>query len=1023
MIGDISAPIARYPLTILLLMAAVLAFGVIANPSLPIAPSPNLEFPTIRVFARLPGASAETMATSVALPLERAFAKIAGVRTTTSSSKSGTTTVTVEFDPGRPIEFAANAVQAAMNAVSHELPLALPSPPALRKMNSADTPIVLFSITSDTLSLPEVNELAEIKIKQRLNQLSGVNRVTTSGEQKPAVRIQLDPEKLAASGLSLEDVRFELEATARTAARGEIDAVLGQYSIYANDQHAQAEYWNNAVVVRRGTQSVRVGDIGRVVVGPENAKAVALVQGRPGVILGVYKNLDANAISVVESIKAELPRISSELPPNVNAAIINDRTQTIRTSLGQLTVSLLLGIGGAVGITALVLRSLRLSLVPLLVVASTLIGAMGVFHLTGYGLDNISILALMICVGFLLDDAVIATESIGYRAAQGLSITASEIGTPLVFASACMVGILTPLLFVGGAVGLLMREFATTTIICVVTSVVFALALTPLIASHLLKSGRADQRRPVDRAPSPTPSRTARVYEGALRFILARRMTAVIFIVAMLILTPLLFLIVPKGFLPRQDTGQLLGILEAPEGTTFERLKEQHAEIGRVLLSDPVIESYFSLIEVEPQSGATSQNQFYITLKPKDERALSADHVMARLRAMMRRLNDLRFFVISLQDFSWNNLRGASSHRYTLQFSNVDDLKALAPKLVSKIADGLGKIPGIIVVSSGQKFSGLSWAVEHEHAAKHGVSSQMIDETIFDAFGQRRVGQFFTSQNSHGVIMEIGSAVGDRNMDSQAIRLRSRSVLTDGWVALSELVKWKQQQSSLLEITHLDRLPSVAVNFNLSPGAQLGAVAYAIKLMEASLQLPSSVIGKLDGLGSIDEAQRSSIPLLMIIAVGSVYVLLAFCLGSFIHPLTILSVLPLACAGAIGTQYVFDLEFGLISMGAAVAVVGIALKYVTLTVHSAISAQRDGALTALEAICGASARRLPAITMATIAVVLAGTPLVAASGLGAELWHPLGYGIIGGMVVNLLLLPLLVPVIFVTLDRLRRLGS
>ena len=693
MTGSISAPFIRYPIATSLVMVGILFVGLVAYQNLPVAPLPKVDFPTIQVSAQLPGASAETMASSVAQPLERQFAQIPGVTQTTSSSGLGTSTVVVQFDLDRNIDAAANDIQAAINAASGQLPRDLPAPPTYRKVNPADSPILILSATSDTMTLTELDDNADTKLAQQISQISGVGQVTIGGEQKPAIRVQLDPAKLVAKNISLEDVRAQLAISTVNSPKGSIDGQLRSYTIYANDQLTAADAWNDVIIAYRNGAPLRVRDIGRAVAGPEDAKKAAWAQGKRGVFLVVFKQPGANVIDTVDRIKAELPRLRATMPPSLHVDVLSDRTQTIRASVEDVQFTLLLTIGLVVGVIFVFLRTFWATVIPSVTVPLSLLGACGLMYLVGYTIDNISLMALTISVGFVVDDAIVMLENIVRHVEDGMKPFdaalkgSGEIAFTILSISISLVAVFIPLLLLGGIIGRLFREFAVTTTMCIAVSAFVALTLTPMMASRFLRSEREAHHGRFYAFTERGFDRLLHGYERGLDVVLRHQFITLCVFFATLALTVTLFLAIPKGFFPQQDTGMITGISEAGQDTSFEAMMRYQEEIGKIIGSDPAVATYAMAIGAGGSTSTLNSGRFFITLKPKSERDVSAGQVIARLRPKLEKVEGARLFLQASQDVNVGGRLSRTQFQYTLQDANIDELNEWAPKVLEQAQD------------------------------------------------------------------------------------------------------------------------------------------------------------------------------------------------------------------------------------------------------------------------------------------------------------------------------------------------
>jgi hydrophobic/amphiphilic exporter-1 (mainly G- bacteria), HAE1 family len=1018
--GSISAPFIKFPIATSLVMVGILFVGLIAYQSLPVAPLPKVDFPTIQVSAQLPGASAATMASSVAQPLERQFAQIPGVSQTTSSSGLGTTTVVVQFDLDRNIDAAANDIQAAINAASGQLPPNLPSPPTYRKVNPADSPILLLSVTSDALPLIEVDDNADTMLAQQISQISGVGQVTIGGEQKPAIRIQLDPAKLVAKNISLEDVRTQLAITTVNTPKGSIDGGVRSYTIYANDQLTVAEPWNDVIIAYRNGAPLRVRDIGRAVAGPEDAKKAAWSSGKRGVFLIVFKQPGANVIETVDRIKAELPRLRAAMPPSIKVEILSDRTQTIRASVEDVQFTLLLTIGLVVAVIFLFLRTFWATVIPSVTVPLSLLGACALMYSMSYSLDNISLMALTISVGFVVDDAIVMLENIvrhvedGMKPYEAALKGSAEIAFTILSISVSLVAVFIPLLLLGGIIGRLFREFAVTTTMCIAVSAFVALTLTPMMASRFLRSEKETKHGWFYETTERGFNKMLHIYERGLDLVLRNQFATLCVFLATLALTGYLFISIPKGFFPQQDTGLITGISEAGQDVSFAEMMRRQEALGEIIAKDPAVATYAMALGAGGASATLNNGRFFITLKPKSQRDVSAEQVIARLRPQLEKVEGARLFMQASQDVNIGGRLSRTQFQYTLQDANLEELNEWAPKVLEK----LKSLPMLRDVATDQQTSGtaLTLTLDRDQAARYGLTPQLIDDTLYDAFGQRQVAQYFTQQNSYHVVMEI---LPDLQGDVDSLdKIYIRSPTTGQQVPLATFSQWTTRKTEPLSISHQGQFPAVTISFNLAQGGSLGTATEAIHQVERQMQMPASLIGTFQGNAQAFQASLRTVPMLILAALFVVYLILGILYESYIHPLTILSTLPSAGAGAIATLMLFGFDFSLVAMIGVILLIGIVKKNGIMMVDFAITAERDEHLSATDAVRKAALLRFRPIMMTTAAALLGGVPLMLGAGTGAEIRQPLGYAMVGGLLVSQALTLFTTPVIYIYLDRL-----
>ena len=1016
---SISAPFIRYPIATSLLMAGILFVGLVAYPQLPVAPLPQVDFPTIQVSANLPGASPETMATSVAQPLERQFAQIPGITQMTSTSSLSSTSITIQFDLNRSIDAATNDILGGINAAGGQLPKSLPTPPTYRKVNPADLPILLLSMTSDTLPVTDVDDYADNQMAQQISQISGVAQVTIGGQQKPAVRIQIDPAKLVAKGLSLEDVRNQLAVSTVDNAKGNVDGGTRSYTIYANDQLLKAKDWNDVIVAYRNGGPLRVRDIGTAVAGPEDAKQVAWANGKRGVFLVVFKQPGANVIDTVDKIKAQLPRLIASIPPTIKVTLISDRTQTIRAAVTDVQYTLLLTILLVVLVIFIFLRSVWATIIPSVTVPLALLGACALMWGFGYTLDNLSLMALTISVGFVVDDAIVVLENItryieeGEKPYAAALKGAGEIGFTIVSISISLVAVLIPLLLMGGIIGRLFREFSITLSMAIFVSMVVSLTLTPMMASRFLKaySEQAAHGR-LYLWSERCFDALLRAYEMGLDLVLRWRLTTLLVFFATVALSGYLFVIIPKGFFPQQDTGLITAISEAGQDVSFVEMTHLQEEIGKIVLADPDVAS--TAMAIGGGGNALNNGRMYITLKPRDDRKASAQQIIARLRPRFDKLAGARVFMQAAQDVRLGGRATRTQFEYTLQDSNLDELNSWAPKILRK----LKTLPMLRDVATDQQTEGttLTLAIDRDTASRYGIQPQLIDDTLSDAFGQRQVAQYFTQINSYHVILEILPELQGKVDSLNSIYIKSP--LTGDLVPLSVFAHWTTVPVQPLSISHQGQFPATTISFNLAQGVSLGEATIAIDKAVSEMGVPATIASSFQGTAQAFQQSLGTIPLLILAALVVVYLILGILYESYIHPLTIISTLPSAGVGALATLMLFGYDFSLIALIGIILLIGIVKKNGIMLVDFAIVAERDEHLSPEAAIRKAALIRFRPIMMTTMAALLGGVPLMLGTGTGAEIRQPLGYAMVGGLIVSQALTLFTTPVVYLYLDRL-----
>jgi HAE1 family hydrophobic/amphiphilic exporter-1 len=1014
----ISAPFIRYPIGTSLMMAGILFVGLVAYPLLPVAPLPQVDFPTIQVAASLPGGSPETMASSVAQPLERQLAQIPGVAQMTSTSYLGTAAVTIQFDLNRSIDGAANDVQAAINAASGQLPKNLPSPPTYRKVNPADSPILLLSATSDTLPLTTVSDAVDAQLAQQISQISGVAQVTIGGQQKPSVRIQVDPAKLVAKGLSLEDVRSQITITTVDSPKGNIDGATRAYTIYANDQMLDSKDWNDVIIAYRNGGPLRIRDIGQAVTGPEDAKQAAWANGKRGVFLVVFKQPGANVIETVDKIKATLPRLVAAIPPAIKIDVISDRTTTIRAAVEDVQYTLLLTIALVVMVIFVFLRSFWATVIPTVTVPLALLGACALMWVFGYTLDNLSLMALTIAVGFVVDDAIVMLENItryieeGEKPMAAALKGAKEIGFTIVSISISLVAVLIPLLLMGGIIGRLFREFAVTLAMTIFVSMVVSLTLTPMMASRFLRAHGDTQHGRFYQWSERAFDAMLHGYERGLDLALRWRLTTLVVFFATLGLSVYLFMVIPKGFFPQQDVGLITATSEAGQDISFAAMKDRQEALGKIVMADPDVATIAMNIGGSGRAG--NNGNMFITLKPRNERKASAQQIIARLRPKLEKVEGARLYMQAAQDVRLGGRPTRTQFEFTLQDANLAELNEWAPKILGKMQT----LPELRDVATDQQSQGttLQLTINRDTAARYGIQPQLIDDTLYDAFGQRQVTQYFTQLNSYHVILEILPEL-QGNLDTLN-KIYLKSPTTGDQVPLSTFATWTSVPVRSLSISHQGQFPAITISFNLAQGVALGQATNAVQKAMVELGAPATLNSSFQGTAQAFQQSLGTIPLLILAALVVVYLILGILYESYIHPLTILSTLPSAGVGALAILMMFGYDFSLIALIGIILLIGIVKKNGIMMVDFAISAERDEHLSPEASIRKAALLRFRPIMMTTMAAMLGGVPLMLGTGTGSEIRQPLGYAMVGGLIVSQALTLFTTPVVYLYLDRL-----
>jgi hydrophobic/amphiphilic exporter-1 (mainly G- bacteria), HAE1 family len=1013
---SISEPFIRRPVATSLLALGVLMTGLVAFPMLPVAPLPQVDFPTIQVSASLPGASAETIAASVTAPLERQFSLIPGVTELTSTSSLGSSSITVQFDLDRDIDAAAGNIQSAINAASGQLPTNLPSAPSYREVNPADSPILILALTSPSLPLIMVDDSAENILSQQISQISGVAQVSINGQQKPAVRIQIDPARIASFGLDLEDIRPQIVAATVNAPKGTFDGPQQSFAVYDNDQILAAAPWNKVIVAYRNGAPVRIRDIGRAVDGPENTKLAAWVNGTRCILLAVYKQPGANVIDTVNQVRAALPHLESMIPAAINVSVLEDRTQTIRASVSNVEVTLLITIVLVVAVIFLFLRNAWATIIPGVAVPLSMAGTFAAMYALGYSLDNISLMGLTIAVGFVVDDAIVMLENIVRHLEDGMTPLdaalkgSGEIGFTIVSISLSLIAVFIPLLLMGGIVGRLFREFAVTVTVAIAVSGAIALTLTPMMASCFVKSSRNITHGRIYLFCERMFDKLLASYERGLKRVLKHQLLTLCVFFATLALTAVLYIIIPKGFFPQQDTGILSGSALGAQDVSSAAMWAHLGAMAKIVSQDPDVQG----VGYTAGSSAYNTGNFFINLKPRAQRQASAEQIIARLRPKLATVEGASLYLQVPQDIRVGGRTGATEYQYTLQDANLDELDEWAPKLVTKL-QGLKQVSDVISDQQANAAT-ATLTIDRDQASRFGIQPSAIDATIYDAIGNSEVAQYFTQLNSYHVILEVDPALqtDPRLLD----KLYITSPLTTKQVPVSTLMHLDMTKTAYLAINHQSSFPSVTVSFNLAGNAALGDTVAAIQQSEVALGVPSTLTGSFQGTAQAFQTSLATEPYLVAAALLVVYLILGVLYESYIHPLTILSTLPSAGVGALLMLLLFGFDLSIIALIGIIMLIGIVKKNGIMMVDFALSAQRERNLSAEEAIYQACILRFRPIMMTTMCAILGGVPLMLGGGTGSELRQPLGYAMVGGLLVSQALTLFTTPVVYLYLDRL-----
>jgi HAE1 family hydrophobic/amphiphilic exporter-1 len=1013
---SISTPFINRPIATSLLMAGLLLVGLVAFPLLPVAPLPQVDFPTIQVSASLPGASPDTMATTVAAPLEYQFSEIPGVSQLTSTSVLGSTQVVVQFDLDRNIDAAAQDIQSAIVAAGGYLPKNLPYPPYYKKVNPADSPILMYAVYSDTLPVTAVDDYAETILAQQISRIQGVAQVQVGGQQKPAVRVQVDPAKVANMGIDLEDIAAVILNASVDAPKGSINGDLHNFAIDTNDQLMNAAPWNDIVIAYHNGAPVRIRDIGVAVDGPENDQSVGWQNGKQGILLQIFKQPGANVIDTVHRIQELMPHALAAVPPSIKVSQIINRTTTIKASVEDVEFTLLITISLVVMVIFLFLRNVWATVIPGVTVPLALLGTCAVMYVAHYSLDNLSLMALTIAVGFVVDDAIVMLENVYRHVEAGLSPKeaaikgAGEIGFTIMSISLSLIAVFIPLLLMGGIIGRLFREFAITVTITIVISAFVSLTLSPMMCALFLRDEKHVRHGKAYMWIERFFDGMIAQYTRGLDWVLRHQGMTLATFVATVALACILYVIEPKGFFPQQDTGVLMGLSDAAQDVSFNQMVHLERRIIDIVAHDRDVASWGTAIS----PGRPVNNGWAVlALKPRSERKATADQVIARLRREIAQVSGITLFLQAAQDINMGGRTSRTQYQYTLQDVDLGELSVWAPQLLAAVQ----KLPQLRDVASDQQTSGtkLRVAIDRDQAARFGIQPGQIDQTLYDAFGQRQVTQYFTQLNTYHVILEVTPSL---QADPNTInKLYIKSPLTGQMVPLTTLVHYDTNHTTALSINHQGTFPAVTISFNLAPGAALGDAVDAITRTAASLHMPNSINASFQGTAQAFQDSLGSEPLLILAALIVVYIILGVLYESYIHPLTILSTIPSAGVGALLMLMAFHFDLSVIGIVGILLLIGIVKKNGIMMVDFALQAEREEHLTPEQSIRKACLLRFRPIMMTTMAALLGAVPLALGNGTGSEVRQPLGYTMIGGLLLSQVLTLFTTPVIYLYLDR------